>query len=290
MMNLHESTTPAPQGQNPSGDGRAPEAIRPPEAILALENVAKTFTNLAGHPVQALKPTSLTVRRGEIVAVVGESGSGKSTLARVALGVITPDQGRVEVFGKDWASLSRKDKQAMRAAIQPVFQDPTTSLNPRRSIRNLLKQASWAHKGDQTALAIEVLGSVGLRPEVDFLDRYPHQLSGGQRQRLAIARALAMQPSVIIADEPLSGADVSIRGQILNLLLEIRKTRNVSYLMITHDISIARYFADRVAVMKTGEIVEEGPAEDVIANPKNEYTRKLLASVMKFERKPKEAA
>jgi ABC-type glutathione transport system ATPase component len=250
--------------------------------ILELANVSKTFTNLAGHPVKALKPTSLSVFPGEIVAVVGESGSGKSTLARVALGVIPPDEGRVSVFGDDWATLSPAAKRKVRAAIQPVFQDPSTSLNPRRNVQGLLQQASRNHTGDKTEYAIELLEQVGLRPGHDFLKRYPHQLSGGQRQRLAVARALAMKPSVIIADEPLSGADVSIRGQILNLFLDIRSERKVSYLMITHDISIAQYFADRVAVMQGGVIVEQGVADEVVSNPQHDYTKKLLNSVMKF--------
>lgn len=257
----------------------------PMKPLLAMENVSKTFTNLAGEPVQALKPSSLHVMPGEIVAVVGESGSGKSTLARVALGLIAPDGGRVMVYGKDRAQFGAAERKKYRAAIQPVFQDPGTSLNPRRSIRSLLKQASWAYKGDKTTFALDLLRRVGLRPEQEYIDRFPHQLSGGQRQRLAIARALAMEPSVIIADEPLSGADVSIRGQILNLLLEIAETRSVSYLMITHDISIARYFADRVAVMCRGEIVEHGIAEEVIGDPQHPYTQKLLGSVMPIKRR-----
>jgi ABC-type glutathione transport system ATPase component len=255
------------------------------EPILVLEGVAKTFTNLAGHPVKAVKSTSLTVRRGEIVAVVGESGSGKSTLARIGLGIISPDEGRVIVFGKDWSTLNASERRTTRAAVQPVFQDPSTSLNPRRTIRSLLRQASRTHNGDLTEYAIELLNSVGLRPGGNYLDRYPHQLSGGQRQRLAVARALAMKPSIIVADEPLSGADVSIRGQILNLLLEIRQTRHVSYLMITHDISVARHFADRVAVMNQGEIVEEGDAEKVISTPQSPYTRKLVQSILTTDRR-----
>ena len=246
------------------------------EPILVLDGVAKTFVNLAGQPVHALRPTSLAVHPGEIVAVVGESGSGKTTLGRIALGIIAPDTGSVRVQGRDWTHMGAAERRGMRAIVQPIFQDPTTSLNPRRSVRSLLRQASWPHAGGHEQLALDLLGSVGLKPAQDFLDRYPHELSGGQRQRLAIARALAMQPSVIVADEPLSGADVSVRGQVLNLLLDIRRTRNVSYLMITHDISIARHFADRVAVMRNGEIVEEGTAESVMSQPGHEYTRALL--------------
>jgi ABC-type glutathione transport system ATPase component len=246
--------------------------------VLALDGVSKTFTNLAGQPVQALRPTSIAVQAGEIVAIVGESGSGKSTLGRIALGIIPPDSGSVRVMGRDWTGMAGADLRRMRALVQPIFQDPTTSLNPRRSIRSLLRQASWPHGGQHEAVALETLSSVGLRPAETFLDRFPHELSGGQRQRLAIARALAMRPSVIVADEPLSGADVSVRGQVLNLLLEIRQTRNVGYLMITHDMSIARHFADRVAVMRQGEIVEQGEAARIAAAPQHDYTRLLLAA------------
>lgn len=246
------------------------------DPILVLDGVSKTFVNLAGQPVRALLPTSIAVRRGEIVAIVGESGSGKTTLGRIALGIVPPDTGGVRVLGRDWTHMKAAERRSMRAIVQPIFQDPTTSLNPRRSVRSLLRQASWPHQRDHEQVACDMLDSVGLRPAQDFLERHPHELSGGQRQRLAIARALAMQPSVIVADEPLSGADVSVRGQILNLLLDIRKARNVGYLMITHDMSIARHFADRVAVMRHGVIVEEGDAARVMSDPQHDYTRTLL--------------
>ena len=245
---------------------------------LELENVSKTFVNLAGQPVQALKGVSLAVWPGEIVVVVGESGSGKSTLGRIALGITKPDEGRVNVLGRDWTHMGSAERRKIRAIVQPVFQDPTTSLNPRRTISSLLRQASWPHKTGREQIALDMLDSVGLKPARDFLDRFPHELSGGQRQRLAIARALAMHPLAIVGDEPLSGADVSIRAQILNLLLDIRRERDVSYLMITHDISIARYFADRVAVMNNGEIVEQGDARVVMSSPAHSYTKLLVQS------------
>ncbi|MCR8549207.1 ATP-binding cassette domain-containing protein [Salipiger sp. P9] len=254
------------------------DAATPQNPILTLTGVSKTFTNLAGEEVVALKPLDLAIRPGEIVAVVGESGSGKSTLGRIALGILRPDTGDVRVRGKSWATMGKADRKAARALVQPIFQDPTTSLNPRRTIRSLMTQASWAYTGDRAVFIRETLANVGLRTEEDFLDRHPHELSGGQRQRLSIARALAMQPSVIVADEPLSGADVSLRGQVLNLMLKIRQEMGVSYLMITHDISIARYFAHRVLVMKDGEVVEKGDAETVVGDPKHPYTQKLLNS------------
>lgn len=250
--------------------------------ILAIRNVTKKFRNNAGDWFHAVDDVSLSVKPGEIVALVGESGSGKSTLGRIALGLIRPDEGVVELDGRDLGKLSSAEFRTARTRMQPVFQDPTASLNPRKTVRTSLCQASYNHKGDLNQYGISLLESVGLTPGAEYMARFPHELSGGQRQRLAIARALAMQPSLILADEALSGADVSIRGQILNLLLEIRKTRGVAYLMITHDISVARAFADRVAVMMRGRIVEEGVAADVLTNPTHEYTARLLAAVPKL--------
>lgn len=252
------------------------------QPILSIRNVTKRFRNNAGDWFDAVNDVSLSVRPGEIVALVGESGSGKSTLGRIALGLIRPDQGVVELDGRDLGRLSSAEFRTARTRMQPVFQDPTSSLNPRKTVRASLKQASYNHKGDLNQYGIGLLESVGLTPGTEYMARFPHELSGGQRQRLAIARALAMQPSLILADEALSGADVSIRGQILNLLLEIRKTRGVAYLMITHDISVARAFADRVAVMMRGKIVEEGAAAHVLTNPTHEYTNRLLAAVPKL--------
>jgi len=254
--------------------------------LLALREVAKTFRSAAGETVHAVRGVSLAVRRGETVALVGESGSGKSTLGRIALGLIRPDRGDVVLDGRSIASLSSGDFRAARTAMQPIFQDATASLNPRRTVRQLLAQALRADASDRTgvdAQASALLDSVGLRPGAGYLGRLPHELSGGQRQRLAIARALAAKPALIVADEPLSGADVSIRGQVLNLLLDIQEARGIAYLMITHDISIAHAFADRVAVMLRGEIVESGPVDEVLVTPRHEYTRRLLSAVPRLD-------
>ena len=248
-------------------------------SILSIESVIKRFRNNAGDWFHAVDDVSLSVAQGEIVALVGESGSGKSTLGRIALGLIRPDSGSVFLDGRDLASLSPPELRVARRQMQPVFQDPTASLNPRKTIRALLAQASHPDAGDLDAYAIGLLESVGLTPGAAYMARFPHELSGGQRQRVAVARALAMQPALILADEALSGADVSIRGQILNLLLDIRQKRNVAYLMITHDISVARAFADRVAVMMRGRIVEHGVAAEVLTNPTHDYTRSLLQAV-----------
>jgi ABC-type oligopeptide transport system ATPase subunit len=247
--------------------------------LLEIAGVSKTFRRTRTELVHAVRAVSLTVAAGETVALVGESGSGKSTLGRIALGLLKPDSGRVLVEGRSLYDLRGAELRHVRARMQPVFQDATAALNPRRSAREHLLQALDAYDAATEARAIALLDSVGLRPGVDYLDRFPHELSGGQRQRLTIARALAPQPRLIIADEPLSGADVSIRGQILNLLLDIKQASGIAYLLITHDISVARAFCDRVAVMTRGEIVETGSADSVLANPVHEYTRRLLAAV-----------
>jgi ABC-type glutathione transport system ATPase component len=186
--------------------------------------------------------------------------------------------------GRHLEALSAREFRAARTAMQPIFQDPTASLNPRRTVRSLLAQACRMSEGDVERRCVMLLESVGLRPGTDYMARLPHELSGGQRQRLVLARAIAMQPRLIIADEALSGADVSIRGQLLNLLLDIRQERRVAYLMITHDISVARAFADRVAVLMRGEIVECGAAADVLTAPQHEYTQRLLQAVPTLDR------
>ncbi len=250
-----------------------------PEPLLVLDRVRKTFRLPGGASLPAVRDVSLTVHAGEIVALVGESGSGKSTLGRIALGLLPAEAGEVVFAGRSLGQLAPGEFRALRTGMQPIFQDPTASLNPRRTVRELLLQALWKQPGAGEARCIRLLEDVGLRPAVQYLDRHPHELSGGQRQRVSIARSLAMEPRLIIADEPLSGADVSIRGQVLNLLLDIQRARGVAYLMITHDISIARAFADRVAVMQQGELVEVGPADEVLRTPRHPYTRRLVDAV-----------
>jgi ABC-type oligopeptide transport system ATPase subunit len=249
------------------------------QPLLVLEGITKRFKRAGGGMFTAVKNASLTVHRGEIVALVGESGSGKSTLGRIALGLLQPEEGSVIFDGHRLTGLSGEQFRELRTGMQPIFQDPTASLNPRRRVRELLQQALWKYAGDKEARCVSLLEDVGLRPALQYLDRYPHELSGGQRQRVSIARSLAMEPKLIIADEPLSGADVSIRGQVLNLLLDIQRSRDVAYLMITHDISIARAFAHRVAVMMEGELVEVGLADEVLVNPQHAYTKRLVAAV-----------
>ena len=250
------------------------------EPLLRLGGIEKAFRRPDGTVFQAVKPTDLSIERGETLALVGESGSGKSTLGRIALGLLSPDRGQVFFAGQCLSALSPRQFRARRTAMQPIFQDAAASFNPRRTIQQLMGQA-LRHGGaaDAVSACDQLLKDVGIDNIHDVLSRFPHQLSGGQRQRLAIARALALNPRLIVADEPLSGSDVSIRGQLLNLLIGIRKKHGVAYLMITHDISVARVFAHRVAVMKLGEIVEHGPALKVFDTPQHDYTRRLLAAV-----------
>jgi ABC-type glutathione transport system ATPase component len=253
------------------------------EEIIRLDGVSKRFRAPEGPGyVQAADDVSLVVHRGETLAIVGESGSGKSTLARIALCLIPPDKGRVFWGGVCVSEMSAARLRASRYRVQPVFQDPASAFNPRHSMRESLSQA-FRHapqgRGPSDPELIALLESVGVAPGATYLKRYPHQLSGGQRQRVAIARAIALRPEVIVADEPLSGADLSIRGQILNLLRGLQERDRLGYFMITHDISLAREFADRVAVMHRGRIVEQGPAQTVMNAPSDPYTRKLLDGV-----------
>jgi ABC-type glutathione transport system ATPase component len=248
--------------------------------LLELSHISKQFRAARGRPVLAVNDVSLTVMPGETLALVGESGSGKSTLGRIALCLIPPDAGDIRFRNESLLSLRPARLRVVRTAMQPIFQDPTASFNPRQTVQTLMGNALVHHPPiERPRRAAALLERVGLRPGLALLPRMPHELSGGQRQRLAIARALAMDPVLIIADEPLSGADVSIRGQVLNLLLDLQEERGVAYLMITHDISIARSFAHRVAVMRKGEIVETGGAGTVLSQPRHFYTQSLVAAV-----------
>lgn len=252
------------------------ESARQPP-LLELVEISKRFRRRGATDIVAVDAVSLSIDRAEIVALIGESGSGKSTLGRIALGLLQPDSGHVLLGGQRIDAMSRAELQSARRVIQPVFQDPTSSLNPRRTIRELLGQALRFRDCDPVAESIRVLEEVGLSPGTQYLPRLPHELSGGQRQRVAVARALAVKPKIMIADEPLSGADVSVRGQLLNLFLDIRENDQVAFLMITHDIGVARAFADRVAVMHNGVIVESGLAGDVLAAPRDPYTQRLIS-------------
>lgn len=247
--------------------------------LLALDHVSKTFVHRGAPPLKALDDVSLDIHAGECVAIVGESGSGKSTLARVALRLLEPDHGDVLLAGESILRMPSEKWNRLRLTVQPVFQDPSSAFNPRRTVQSSLEQAIGQCIPRETApreRALELLGQVELRPPADFLARYPHQLSGGQRQRLGIARALATRPKLIIADEPLSGADVSIRAQVLNLLLDLREQQKIAILMITHDMLVARALSDRVVVMHRGRVVEKGPTASIMTAPQDPYTQRLI--------------
>jgi ABC-type glutathione transport system ATPase component len=224
----------------------------------------------------AVRGVSLGVRPGETLGVVGESGSGKSSLGRALVGLEHIGAGSV-VF--DGVALTRKLPRATRLDLQMVFQDPASALNPRRRLGRAVAEAAAARSGrlpDRDELA-GLFAHVGL--DASFLDRYPREASGGQLQRVVLARALAVRPRVLVADEPVSALDVSVQAQVLNLLCDLRDELNLSIIFISHDIAVVRHMSDRIAVMYQGEVVESGDAEDVVAEPRHDYTRKLLAAV-----------
>jgi peptide/nickel transport system ATP-binding protein len=239
------------------------------------------FKRTVGH-VRAVDGVSLTVRGGRTLALVGESGCGKTTAGKAILRLIPPTAGRVVFAGTDLGTLSRKQLRARRGAMQIVFQDPYASLNPRMRIADVLAEGMRSlglgrTEKDRMYRAAELLEQVGLPMEA--LARYPHEFSGGQRQRIAIARALSVEPKVIVCDEPTSALDVSVQAQILNLLKSLQDRLSLSYLFITHNISIVEYLAHEVAVMYLGRIVERGTVEEVINNPRHPYTAALLSAV-----------
>jgi oligopeptide/dipeptide ABC transporter ATP-binding protein len=231
--------------------------------------------------VRAVDGVSLSVARGEVLAIVGESGCGKSTLARLALRLIEADAGTVRFEGEDLGRLSAAALRARRRAMQMIFQDPFASLDPRMTVEAAVAEPLRLHRilprGGERARVAELLARVGLRP--DQAGRWPHEMSGGQRQRVAIARALASEPRLIIGDEPVSALDVSVQAQVVNLLAGLIRDLGLTFVLISHDLSVVRHIADRVAVMYLGRIVEEGPAEQVFAAPRHPYTRALLAAV-----------
>ena len=231
--------------------------------------------------VRAVDGVTLSVRQGEVLGLVGESGCGKSTLARTILHLVPMTGGTVILLGRDLGQASRAQMLACRRNLQMIFQDPYASLNPRMTVHAMLAEPLIAHgicsKGDVQGHVDELMRLVGLAP--GFARKYPHEFSGGQRQRIAIARALALHPRIIIADEPVSALDVSVQAQILNLLSQLCRDMSLSLIFIAHDLSVVRHISDRVAVMYLGKIVELGPAEDVIDRPIHPYTRALVSAI-----------
>jgi oligopeptide/dipeptide ABC transporter ATP-binding protein len=249
------------------------------EILLEVTGLKKTFRTRSG-PLTAVAGANLEIRRGETLALAGESGCGKSTFGRLIAGLIRPDAGSVRMSGKELVGLSRRRLRPWRRRIQMIFQDPFSSLNPRATVGRILEEPLIVHGlGDRKtrrAAVDEMMERVGLRPEA--VGRYPHEFSGGQRQRIGIARALMLRPELIICDEPVSALDVSVRAQILNLLADLQAQMGLSYLFISHDLSVVQHLADRVAVMYLGKMVELGDRSSFWRTPQHPYTQALMAA------------
>ncbi|QIZ52617.1 ABC transporter ATP-binding protein [Dickeya zeae] len=249
--------------------------------LCALSRVFRLNRGMFSAPgeIRAVDNVSLRIRRGETLGLVGESGCGKSTLAKMLLGLLPPTSGNVLIEGRE---IDAGDRRELACRMQPIFQDPYSSLNPRRTVADIVEVALRLHHigtpAERKQRVREMLDVVGM-PERTH-GQYPGQLSGGQRQRVAIARALILQPAILICDEPTSALDVSVQAQILNLLLMLKKELGLTYLFISHNLSVVEYLVDHVAVMRKGAIVEQGTREQVFGAPQHPYTRALLASVL----------
>jgi oligopeptide transport system ATP-binding protein len=258
------------------------------EPLVEVTDLVKHFPIKTGilidrevDQVRAVDGISFSIPRGETLGLVGESGSGKSTACRAILQLIKPTSGSVKFDGREIAGLSRREMRPLRREMQMIFQDPYASLNPRKRVGQIvgdpLKRQKVASGAELRKRVVELLERVGLGAE--HYNRFPHEFSGGQRQRIGIARALALQPKLVIADEPVSALDVSIQAQIINLLDDLQDDFGLTYLFVAHDIGVVRHISDRIAVMHDGKIVEEGTADQVCEHPKDDYTKKLLSAV-----------
>jgi peptide/nickel transport system ATP-binding protein len=257
-----------------------------PPVVLRVRDLVKTYKLTKGTvlrrqigEVRAVDGVSFDLQQGRTLSIVGESGSGKSTTLHQILELQAPQSGTIEVLGTDVATLDRRTRRALRADLQVVFQDPVASLDPRLPVSEVLAEpltANGFNKSDTQDRVAELLTTVGLRRE--DAGRYPAEFSGGQKQRIGIARALALQPKILALDEPVSALDVSIQAGIINLLLDLQQRFGLSYLFVSHDLSVVRHLAHRVAVMYQGAVVEQGDAVEVLVNPQHEYTRRLLAA------------
>ncbi|WP_299950623.1 ATP-binding cassette domain-containing protein [uncultured Modestobacter sp.] len=255
--------------------------------LLEVAGLQKSFVtrrNLFGRPVShehAVRGVSFSLQRGRTLGIVGETGAGKSTVGRLVLRLTEPDSGSVRLLGEDVLASGQRGLRRLRRRAQMIFQDPFASLDPRMVIGTSVGEPLLLHEGLRGARQAdrvgELLGRVGLRPEM--ADRYPHEFSGGQLQRIAIARALATNPDLIICDEPVAALDVSVQAQVLNLLLDLQAERGLGYVFISHDLSLVRSFAHEVAVMNHGEVVEFGPGAELFDNPQHPYTQELVAAI-----------
>jgi len=252
------------------------------EYLLEAQEITKEFPAAGKKTVHAVSGVNLQIREGETLGLVGESGCGKSTLGRLMIRTLRPNAGEIRYRGQNITAMKDREFRPLRKEMQLIFQDPYASLDPRMTVRDLVAEPieTWKlcdSKDAVTAKVKELLKAVGV-PE-EFLYRYPHQFSGGQRQRIGIARAIAAEPRFIVCDEPVSALDVSVQNQILNLLKELKTSRKLTYLFISHDLSVVHYLADRVCIMFLGKICETGPTEEVYRNPRHPYTRFLLDAV-----------
>lgn len=249
--------------------------------FISIDHLTKTFHTNSGN-VKAVNDVSFNIRKGSIVGLVGESGSGKTTLGRCILRLIEPSSGSIHIEGANLLNLNNSKLREMRKRMQIIFQDPFSSLNPRMRIEDIIAEGIKVHdkiisKNERLTRVAELMEEVGLQAEQ--MSRYPHEFSGGQRQRVGIARALAVNPEFIVADESVSALDVSVQAQILNLMLTLRDKHNLTILFIAHDLSVVEYLCDDLVVLYLGKIVESGTAKDVYSNPQHPYTRALLSAV-----------
>ena len=252
------------------------------QPLLTLKDISKKFQIKGSkNSIRAVDGVSLSINPGETLGIVGESGSGKSTLGRLALRLIEPTTGEIEFDSKKISALGSTELRHARREMQMIFQDPFASLDPRMNVESIIREPLDIHnigtKSERSELVRKTITQVGMTE--DALSRFPHEFSGGQRQRISIARAIITRPKLIVADEPVSALDVSIQSQILNLLLELRRELNLTYVFISHDLSVIEHIADKVAVMYLGKIVEFASVEEIFSNPQHPYTKALISAV-----------